>query len=158
MAAATIMEVQYSCVLNKDKSTDWSKIEGEQYGLTTCSWVTEYKTFDPVLQGRVEGQKENLVVIGEVPKEIDGTWYRLLLDPQFPPHPDNPFIDGDANIGALRFQNGQVDVKIKYLETERYLLERKANKRLFGIYRNPYSHHPCVQNANDSPGNTNIIA
>ncbi|KAM6529311.1 hypothetical protein FALCPG4_007452 [Fusarium falciforme] len=137
MATHIAPEDQYACVLNEEKSTDRSQRDALQYSLTPCSWATEYTTFDP---------------------ELDGTWYRLLLDPQFPPHKDNPFIDGDANICAVRFHNGQVDMKIKYLETERYLLERKANKRLFNIYRNPYSHHPCVRNANDSNGNTNIIS
>jgi carotenoid cleavage dioxygenase len=24
-------------------------------------------------------------------------------------------------------------------------LERKANKAMFGLYRNPFTHHPCVR-------------
>lgn len=144
-------------VVNKEKSTDWTKIPDANFGLAP-SWASQYVAVDPVTRGRFQGEMDNLVVLGEVPKEINGTWYRLMLDPQFPPHPNNPFIDGDANICAVRFQDGQVDMKIKYLETERYLLERKANKRLFNIYRNPFSHHPCVRNANDSPGNTNIVS
>lgn len=46
---------------------------------------------------------------------------------------------------------------MRYIETERYKLERKANKRLFGLYRNPFTHHPCVRAAVDSTANTNLV-
>ncbi|SPO03690.1 related to lignostilbene alpha,beta-dioxygenase I [Cephalotrichum gorgonifer] len=46
---------------------------------------------------------------------------------------------------------------MKYVETERFLLEREAGRRLFGIYRNPYTNDPSTRYANDSTGNTNII-
>lgn len=39
---------------------------------------------------RVEGEASNLEVVGNVPKEIDGVFYRAMPDPQFP-----PFIDND---------------------------------------------------------------
>ncbi|KAH7118059.1 lignostilbene dioxygenase [Dactylonectria estremocensis] len=152
----TSASVKRRPVLDKARSTDWTKILNPQYGLSS-PWSSYYTPAGTSAQGRWEGELDSLVVYGEVPKEIDGTFYRLLLDPQHPPHPDNPFIDGDANICAFRFHNGQVDMKLRYVETERYLLERKANQRLFHIYRNPYSWHPCVRMANDSTGNTNIV-
>jgi hypothetical protein len=46
---------------------------------------------------------------------------------------------------------------MRYIETERYRLERKARKALFGLYRNPFTHHPCVRGAIDSTANTNLI-
>lgn len=48
-------------------------------------------------------------------------------------------------------------MKTKYVETERLKLERKANRRLFGLYRNPFTHHPCVRAAVDSTANTNVM-
>ena len=39
---------------------------------------------------RFEGEVQNLEVYGEIPKEIDGTFYRVMPDPAFP-----PFIDND---------------------------------------------------------------
>ncbi|KAJ5765325.1 hypothetical protein N7520_004884 [Penicillium odoratum] len=48
-------------------------------------------------------------------------------------------------------------MKIKYIETERYKLERHANKALFGLYRNPFTHPPCVRSAVESTTNTNKI-
>ncbi|GIZ49198.1 hypothetical protein CKM354_001223300 [Cercospora kikuchii] len=106
---------------------------------------------------RLEGEVEDLVVLGEVPKAIDGNFYRVMCDPFVPPHPDNVPIDGDGNISVFQFHNGRVDMKTRYIETERYKLERKANKALFGLYRNPFSHHPCVRAAVDSTANTNLV-
>jgi carotenoid cleavage dioxygenase len=34
---------------------------------------------------RVEGDAQNLEIYGEIPKDIDGTFYRVMPDPQFPP-------------------------------------------------------------------------
>lgn len=46
---------------------------------------------------------------------------------------------------------------MKCIQTERYTLERQAGKAMFGLYRNPFSHHPCVRSAVDSTANTNIV-
>ena len=96
---------------------------------------------------RLEGEIGDLVVFGSLPKDINGTFYRVMCDPFVPPDPNNVPIDGDGNISAFRFHDGRVDMKMRYIETERYKLERKANKALFGLYRNPFTHHPCVRAA-----------
>ena len=82
-----------------------------------------------------------------------------MCDPFVPPHPNNVRvpIDGDGNLSAFLFQDGKVDFKMRYVETERYVLERRAGKALFGLYRNPFSHHPCVRLAVDSTANTNVV-
>jgi carotenoid cleavage dioxygenase-like enzyme len=94
---------------------------------------------------RLEGEVKDLVVLGEIPREISGCFYRVMVDPFVPPDPQNVPIDGDGNISVFQFHDGKVDMKTKYIETERYKLERQANKALFGLYRNPFTHHPCVR-------------
>ncbi|KAH7149837.1 isoeugenol monooxygenase [Dactylonectria estremocensis] len=106
---------------------------------------------------RIEGEVGDLVVLGEIPAAIDGTFYRVMCDPFMPPDPNNVPLDGDGSVSAFRFHEGRVDMKIKYVETERYKLERAAGKALFGLYRNPYTHHPCVRAAVDSTANTNLV-
>ncbi|TDZ35007.1 Lignostilbene-alpha,beta-dioxygenase isozyme I [Colletotrichum spinosum] len=126
------------------------------YGLKT-TWPQARDLTGGNLPCRLEGEVGDLVVLGEIPKEIDGTFYRVMTDPFVPPHPGNVPLDGDGNISAFRIRDGRVDMKMRYVETERYRLERKANKALFGLYRNPYTHHPCVRAAVDSTANTNVI-
>jgi carotenoid cleavage dioxygenase-like enzyme len=126
------------------------------YGLVS-KWPVAVDLAGSNLPCRLEGEIGDLVVLGDVPKEIDGTFYRVMVDPFVPPHPGNVPIDGDGNISAFRFHDGRVDMKIRYIETERYKLERRANKALFGLYRNPFTHHPCVRAAVDSTANTNLV-
>ena len=126
------------------------------YGLTS-KWPVAFDLYGSDLPCRLEGEIGDLVVLGEIPKEINGTFYRVMLDPFVPPHPNNVPLDGDGNMSAFRIYDGRVDMKTRYIETERYKLERRANKALFGLYRNPYSHHPCVRAAVDSTANTNLV-
>lgn len=35
---------------------------------------------------RFEGEIQHLEVRGDIPQEIDGTFYRVMPDPQFPPY------------------------------------------------------------------------
>ena len=106
---------------------------------------------------RLEGEIGSLVVYGTVPPAINGTFYRVMSDPYTKPHPGFVPLDGDGSISAFRFTNGNVDTRIRYVETERYKLERQAAKNLFGLYRNPFTHHPCVRAAVDSTANTNVV-
>jgi carotenoid cleavage dioxygenase len=126
------------------------------FGLTS-PWEHYYHPSDTAPQGRFECELDEMVVFGDIPEEISGTWYRMLIDPHFCPQVGIPFVDGDGHVCAFRVQGGKISMKIKYIHTERWLLERKAGRRLFGRYRNPYDIHPCVRYANDSTGNTNII-
>jgi carotenoid cleavage dioxygenase-like enzyme len=108
------------------------------------------------IPARFEGEVGDLIVYGEIPKEINGTFYRVSLD-RYLPKEDGIPLDGDGTVSAFRIEDGHVDFKIKYVETERYKLERRAKKVLFGLYKNPWSHHPCVRAAVDSTASTNII-
>lgn len=126
------------------------------YGLAS-NWPIAHDLAGSDAPCRIEGEVSNLVTLGTVPKEIDGTFYRVMTDPFVPPDARNVAIDGDGSVSAFRFHQGRVDMKVRYVETERWKLERKAEKALFGMYRNPYSHHPCVRGAVESTANTNVI-
>lgn len=129
---------------------------GIHYGLTS-KWPIAYDLAGHSLPFRLEGEVGDLIVLGEIPDAIDGTFYRVMCDPFVPPDPKNVPIDGDGNVTAFRILNGRVDMRIRYVETERYKLERKARRALFGLYRNPFTHHPCVRAAVDSTANTNLV-
>lgn len=106
---------------------------------------------------RMEGEVGDLVVYGKIPKELDGTFYRVMSDPYYKPADGFTPFDGDGSVSAIRFIDGHVDIKIRYIETERLKLERQAQRSLFGLYSNPFTHHPCVRAAVDSQANVNVI-
>lgn len=107
---------------------------------------------------RFEGELFDLEVEGEVPKELDGTFYRVGPDQQFPPKMGdaNPF-NGDGIVTAFRFNNGHVDMQHKYVRTDRFKAERAARKGLFGDYRNPFTDDDSVKGVQRTVSNTNVV-
>lgn len=111
---------------------------------------------------RFEGTIADVIVRGTIPKELSGTFYRIMADFQEPPtyHNgglNNVPIDGDGSVAAFRFKDGRCDYRQKFVETDRFKIERKAKKSMYGLYRNPYTHHPCVRQTVDSTANTNVV-
>jgi carotenoid cleavage dioxygenase-like enzyme len=95
-------------------------------------------------------------VWGQIPTDIHGTFYRMQCDFDYRP-PKNEWMtgfNGDGHISRFRFNNGSVDFKGRFVRTARLMTERKARKRLFGVYRNPYTDDPSVANINRSAANT----
>jgi len=109
------------------------------------------------------------VVQGEIPKSINGTFYRVGPDPQVVPKFDNVFslskvsnmkeinFHGDGTVGAFRIKDGHVDFKNRWVRTERFVRERSARKAVFGKYRNRYTNDPELLWANGTTSNTNIV-
>ncbi|MDH6219591.1 carotenoid oxygenase family protein [Streptomyces pseudovenezuelae] len=107
---------------------------------------------------RFEGDIYDLEIEGEVPADLDGSFFRVAPDPQYPPMMgDDIFINGDGSVSAFRIQNGHIDFKMRYVQTPRYLREREARQSLFGLYRNPYTDDPSVAGLSRSTGNTNVV-
>lgn len=138
-------------------TTDGTANGSNHYSGLSSKWPVSHDLAGFDSPCRLEGEIADLVVLGDIPHAIQGTFYRVMVDPFVPPNPSNVPLDGDGNISAFRFHDGRVDMKMRYVETERYMLERKANRALFGLYRNPFTHHPCVRAAVDSTANTNLV-
>jgi carotenoid cleavage dioxygenase-like enzyme len=107
---------------------------------------------------RVECDLYDLVVEGAIPAEIDGTWYRLTPDPQYPPlFEDDTYLNDDGMISMFRFADRHVDFKSRWVKTERYMNEHQARRRLYGHYRSPYTDDPSVQGKGRGVANTTPI-
>jgi carotenoid cleavage dioxygenase-like enzyme len=107
---------------------------------------------------RFEGDIYDLEIDGEVPDEIDGTFFQVAPDPQYPPMlGEDMFFNGDGAITAFRFTNGHVDFKRRYVMTERLKAQREARASLHGVYRNQYTNDPSVRDLNNSTANTNVM-
>ncbi|KAL2844127.1 carotenoid oxygenase [Aspergillus pseudoustus] len=105
---------------------------------------------------RVEGEASNLEVLGQIPKEIDGVFYRVMPDPQLPPFiEDDPWFNGDGNISAFRIHEGRVSFQQRYVRTEKFVREREAQRALLGKYRNKFT--DAVEFKIRTTANTNIV-
>lgn len=107
---------------------------------------------------RMESSIRNLPVIGDLPTEIRGAFFRAVPDPaHVPMHDDDIALSGDGMISRFRFEDGQVDYDIRYVETERYRLERAARRALFGRYRNPFTDDSAVAGRDRTVANTTPV-
>jgi carotenoid cleavage dioxygenase-like enzyme len=106
---------------------------------------------------RFEGELQNLEVShGKIPLEIDGTFYRVMPDPQLRPFiEDDVWFNGDGNISAFRIHAGRCHFKQRYVRTEKFVSEREAQRALLGRYRNKYT--DLVEFKVRSTANTNIV-
>lgn len=118
----------------------------------------------PLYQGwsaplRCESHIEDLEVIqGEVPVGLNGALFRCGPDRQYPPMTgDDIFIDGEGMAHMFRFEGGHVDYFSRWVRTERFVLQEKARRSLFGRYRNRYTNDPSVAGAHMGTANTNLI-
>ncbi len=106
----------------------------------------------------VEWRQFDLDVEGDIPVEIEGSFFRAVPDPQYPPFDaDEPVLSDDATVHRIQFKDGHVHTDLKFVQTARYLAERKAQKRLFGRYRNPYTDLPEAQGVDRTAANTTPI-
>lgn len=107
----------------------------------------------------VEAEVQSLPVIdGRVPPELDGSFYRVAPDPQFPPIAgDDIWFNGDGMVTRFRFKDGEVSLKQKWVRTEKFQREREAGRALFGAYRNPLTDDESVTGEVRGTANTNVV-
>ena len=93
-------------------------------------------------------------VEGKLPADLEGTFYRVGPDFQYPPRVPNIPFDGEGHIGMFRFANGHVDYRSRFIRTQRYKAQAAAREALFGTYRNPYTDDPRVKGLSRGTANT----
>ncbi len=117
---------------------------------------------NPFLQGnfapiRMECDAPDLIVKGEIPKDLTGVLYRIGPDPQFAPVGSHHWFGGDGMVHMFRVENGRVAYRNRYVRTQKYKLEREAGKALVN-YFDPMNSDPSVPVFGlDGLANTNIV-
>jgi carotenoid cleavage dioxygenase-like enzyme len=109
---------------------------------------------------RIEADIVGLECIqGEIPAHLDGTFYKVVCDRQFPSFMkgDIDLFNGDGMALSFRFHNGRVDYKSRYIKTPRFNAEREAGRALFGGYRNPFTDDAAVEGMVRGIANTNVF-
>ena len=107
---------------------------------------------------RREDDFTDLKIVGAIPPELSGTYYRNGPNPQFEPRdPNYHWFAGDGMIHAFTVANGKVSYRNRYVKTPKWELEHKAGKALFGTFGNPMTSDPDVVGKDSGIANTNII-
>ncbi|KAJ5086749.1 hypothetical protein NUU61_008056 [Penicillium alfredii] len=84
---------------------------------------------------RLEGEIGDAMVRGTIPDSIDGTFYRVGSDHFTPTLPGHSPLLGHGVVSAFRIHKGQVDFKIRYVQNDRYKLERNMKKKTKSYWR-----------------------
>jgi len=125
--------------------------------------MTETYPNHPNLQGnfaplRMESDLNDLIIEGEIPKDLFGSYYRNGPDPQFPPMGgEYHWFAGDGMIHAFHFENGKISYKNRWAKTSKWKQERLAGRSLIN-FMNPMEPDPDWNpEGEDGTANTSII-
>lgn len=106
---------------------------------------------------QMECDAPNLVIEGEVPLDLNGTFFRNGPNPQFAPRGEHHWFAGDGMIHAFHIENGRVSYKNRWPRTVKWKRENEAGEALFAAF-NPMEDDPSVQGIEtDGIANTNIV-
>ena len=95
---------------------------------------------------RFEGSVTDCEVIGKIPAEINGAFYRTGAEWYYPPtYKDDAILNADGYVSSFRIRGGKVDYHGQFVRTHRFIEEQKAGRQLYGYYRNPYTDDPSVK-------------
>jgi carotenoid cleavage dioxygenase-like enzyme len=117
----------------------------------------------PYLKGhhaplRIEADAPDLIVEGDIPDDLAGIFYRTGAEPLHPPIGGQyHWFDGDGMVYAFHIADGRVSMRNRWVRTEKFLAERKAGRRLFGMFGDPRSTDPSVAGQRYNTANTNIV-
>lgn len=99
---------------------------------------------------RFDASVHDCEVVGSIPVDMDGAFYRMHADWLYPPkHADEASLSADGYISMLRFRGGSVDYRGRYVRTQRYLRQAQARRQLYGYYRNPFTDEESVRDTRD---------
>ncbi len=110
--------------------------------------------YEPTL---AESEIHDVIVEGQIPEELEGTYYRNGPNPQYIFSDQYHLYDGDGMIHALSFHQGRVKYKNRWVKTDKFNLERQAQRALFSGFKQFGQSDESVKNKNSSPNNLNII-
>ena len=106
---------------------------------------------------RLEADVHDCEVTGKIPTDLNGAFYRVGPDAQYPMDPRNIPFDGEGHVSMFRIKDGRVNYRSRFVRNERYLAQEKAGRILFPMYRNPAMDDPSVKGLSRSTANTHII-
>lgn len=110
--------------------------------------------FAPLL---LECDAHDLVVEGEIPRDLAGSLYRNGPNPQYPPRGQSHWFAGEGMVHAFHIAEGRVRYRNRWVMTEKVVLERQAGRALFGMFNNPMESDPSVLGKDPSLANTHIV-
>ena len=106
---------------------------------------------------RMECDLQDVIVRGEIPRDLDITYYRNGPDPQFAPRGEHHWFAGDGMLHMFQVQDGRVQYRNRWVRTAKWKLEHGERRALYNAF-NPLDNDPLTEDADDDGlANTNIV-
>lgn len=106
---------------------------------------------------QMECDVNDLVIEGEIPKELNGSFYRNGPNAQYAPRGQYHMFAGDGMVHAFHIEEGRVSYLNRWVRTVKWHKERQAGRALFSPF-NPMETDKSVAGLDtDGAANTNII-
>ena len=106
---------------------------------------------------RMECDIDDVIVRGELPADLDITYYRNGPDPQFPPMGEHHWFAGDGMLHMFNIHNGRVRYRNRWARTGKWIAERREGRSLVNPF-NPMANDPAAAQAKDDGlANTNVV-
>lgn len=111
--------------------------------------------FAPML---AECDANDLVIEGEVPRDLNGALYRTGPNPLYPPLGKSyHWFLGEGMVHGLFIENGCVSYRNRWVRTHQYKAQREAGRRLFSASFGLDEGDPSVAGMKRNVANTNIV-
>lgn len=108
---------------------------------------------------RSENTLYDCEVEGDIPDDLNGAFYRVGPDAQYPKpaalEHDIAF-DGEGHVSMFRIQNSHADYLSRWVKNDRWKAQHAARRSLYGVYRNPYTDDPSVRALSRATQNTQV--
>lgn len=105
----------------------------------------------------MECEAPDLIVEGEVPADLNGTFYRNGPNPQYAPRGNYHWFGGDGMVHAFNVENGRVSYRNRWVRSVKWNTEHDAGEALFAAF-NPMDSDERVQGMEtDGLANTNVV-
>lgn len=106
---------------------------------------------------RMECDLDDVIIRGEIPRDLSITYYRNGPDPQFPPKGDHHWFAGDGMLHMFVIEDGRVRYRNRWVRTVKWQLERRERRSLYNPF-NPMGNDPVTQGVEeDGLANTNVV-
>lgn len=106
---------------------------------------------------RMECDLPDVIVSGDMPLDLDISYYRNGPDPQFPPRGPYHWFGGDGMLHMFNIAKGQVGYRNRWVRTTKFEMEREAGESLFSPM-NPMGNDKRTHGVETNGlANTNIV-
>ncbi len=106
---------------------------------------------------RTECDAPDLVITGELPRELNGSFLRNGPNPLYPPRDNYHMFSGDGMVHAFHIENGRVRYRNRWVRTAKFEREWAAGQALYGTFGNPATSDPSVRGTPYNVANTNVL-